>query len=464
MQRALLIALVALSYLLVPGFVPGAPLILLFIGILAVLLTSRHAETFPRYARLLDGSLVAIVLLLALQLVPLPAAVISMLSPHAALLRYELRIALDGAAAWQTLSIVPAATASALATTAVGALTFVAARALFSEGGHTRGFCRALSAIVAILTVAAAVQRSVTPKLLLGVFEPAARSTAPFGGFTNRNHFAAWVLMSFSLTAGYLFARLRTHPAYLEPSWRRAFREFLKSGALLTLIEAAVMIGVMLMTLSRSAVIAAAGAAFVAYRLGRPRLRATIVRVPVIVTVVIVGLLAAVLFIDIPGWMTRLTETLGRSESGAFSRTTIWRESLPVIRDFWLTGTGGGTYSDAMVVYQQSRVWVPAMQRWAHFNNAHSHYVQVGVEGGLLMVVLALTAGVALLRLTRAALRAEKGELFWIRLGASAGLVGLAVQSIWEVSLTTPANAVMAGILGGFAVHRRGASQAHRDP
>ena len=134
-------------------------------------------------------------------------------------------------------------------------------------------------------------------------------------------------------------------------------------GALLTLLEAAVMLGVMLMTLSRSAIVAAASAAVFAYRLGRPRLRATIVRVPVIVTVVIVGLLAAVLFIDLPGWITRLAETLGRSESGAFSRTTIWRESLPIIEDFWLTGTGGGTYSDAMVVYQQSRVWVPAMQQ-----------------------------------------------------------------------------------------------------
>ena len=36
------------------------------------------------------------------------------------------------------------------------------------------------------------------------------------------------------------------------------------------------------------------------------------------------------------------------------------------------------------------------MQRWAHFNNAHSHYVQVAREGGLLLAVPALVALFAL--------------------------------------------------------------------
>ena len=38
-----------------------------------------------------------------------------------------------------------------------------------------------------------------------------------------------------------------------------------------------------------------------------------------------------------------------------------------------------------MTVYQETRVWVGSMQRWAHFNNAHSHYLQVASEGGLLL-------------------------------------------------------------------------------
>jgi hypothetical protein len=45
--------------------------------------------------------------------------------------------------------------------------------------------------------------------------------------------------------------------------------------------------------------------------------------------------------------------------------------------------------------------------------------------------------------------------MFWVRIGAAAGLAGLAAQSVWEVSLTMPANAVMAGVLAGLALSRR---------
>ena len=51
--------------------------------------------------------------------------------------------------------------------------------------------------------------------------------------------------------------------------------------------------------------------------------------------------------------------------------------------------------------------------------------------------------------------------MFWVRIGAAAGLAGLAAQSIWETSLIMPANAVMAGVLGGLLLYRR---EARPDP
>ena len=54
------------------------------------------------------------------------------------------------------------------------------------------------------------------------------------------------------------------------------------------------------------------------------------------------------------------------------------------------------------------------------------------------------------MRLGRRSLRSDRGEMFWARVGAAAGLVGLAVQSIWEVALTMPANAVLGGVLAGL--------------
>jgi hypothetical protein len=108
-----------------------------------------------------------------------------------------------------------------------------------------------------------------------------------------------------------------------------------------------------------------------------------------------------------------------------------------------------------MTYYQQTRMWVNSMQRWAHFNNAHSHYIQVAAEGGLLLAVPTLFALISLVTLARRTLRADKGEMFWVRVGAAAGLAGLAAQSLFEVALTMPANAVMCGVLAGLLLYRR---------
>ena len=153
-------------------------------------------------------------------------------------------------------------------------------------------------------------------------------------------------------------------------------------------------------------------------------------------------LLIVVAFLDIDGWLTRVQQSLGLADSD-FDRFTIWRETLPIIRDFPLTGTGAGTYGQAMSHYQQSRFWVGSMQGWALFNNAHSHYFQLAAEGGLLLLAPVVTAATLLFRLGLDAIRTDKGEMFWIRIGAASGIAGIAVQSIWEVALVMPANAIL---------------------
>jgi O-antigen ligase len=266
---------------------------------------------------------------------------------------------------------------------------------------------------------------------------------------------AGWLMMNAAIVGGYLTARLRTHPAYQARKWGESFRELLASGALLTAIEGVCIIGVMLATMSRSAVAGSAAALAYGWHAGRPRLRVERMRVPTIAALIVVGILGGLLFIDVQGWMGRLGDSFGQSETGGFGRISIWRETLPIVRDFWLAGTGAGTFSDAMMRYQESHVWINSMQRWAHFNNAHSHYIQVIAEGGVLLAIPVATALTMFWKLGRRSVRADKGEMFWVRIGALAGLVGLAVQSVWEVSLVMPANAVMAGVLGGLVLYRR---------
>jgi O-antigen ligase len=130
-------------------------------------------------------------------------------------------------------------------------------------------------------------------------------------------------------------------------------------------------------------------------------------------------------------------------------RVTIWRETIPVVRDFWLAGTGAGTYQTSMALYQRSGEGLI-------FNQAHNHYLQVVSEGGLLIaipvaVALALLAGAG-----AASLRRDRTGMFWLRAGAASGLAGVAIQSCLETGLLTPANAVLCAIAAAILVHAPG--------
>lgn len=463
MQRTLLFLLVAASYLLFAGGVPWSIGPLLWIAALAAIAAPRRTFAFPRELRSLDLSLAAVLCCLISQAIPLPAGVVAALSPAAGGVRAALQFATVTAPDWTTLSIDPQSTVWSAATMGLSILAFWVARAVFSAGGNTRSFCRLLALFGAVAAVLAIVQKATTPRLLLFVLEPDARSASPFGAFTNRNHLAAWLLLIIGPVSGYLIARLRTHPAYRARSAREALKRFLGSGIVLTAVAIAIMLLVLLTTLSRSAVIGVGAAALCGSWLGRHRMNLERSSLPTILGMLGGVLLASMTVVDIDGWATRLQQTL-QSDPMAIGRLTIWRESVPIVQDFWLTGTGAGTYSEAMTQYQRSRVWMGSMQQWTHFNNAHSAYVQLASEGGLLLTVPVLAALGLLQALGRRAVRADKGEMFWVRVGAAAGLFGLAVQCLWEVPLVMPANAVLCGVLAGLLLFRRDGSRSSPSP
>jgi O-antigen ligase len=140
--------------------------------------------------------------------------------------------------------------------------------------------------------------------------------------------------------------------------------------------------------------------------------------------------------------------------TATWARPQIWRETLPIVRDFALTGTGAGSYPTAMIVYQQS-------DRTLFFNQAHNHYLQLTAEGGLLLLVPLAVAAVAFARGAARRLGADRSPMFWIRAGAYAGGVGAAVQSLWETGLRFPANGLLFAMLAAIAIHDRRPDAPH---
>jgi O-antigen ligase len=132
-------------------------------------------------------------------------------------------------------------------------------------------------------------------------------------------------------------------------------------------------------------------------------------------------------------------------------RRNIWADSAVTLRDFPLTGTGLNTFGTAMITYQTSR-------QDQHYQEAHNDYLQLLVEGGVLVGVPVLAAIILAVRAVRRRfVVAEDDALtYWIRTGAATGLVAIALQSTVEFSLQMPGNAVVFVVLLAVAMHGDG--------
>ena len=115
-------------------------------------------------------------------------------------------------------------------------------------------------------------------------------------------------------------------------------------------------------------------------------------------------------------------------------------------RDFQLTGIGVGAFERGMTVYQQST-------RLIFFNHAHDEYLQLLVEGGLLLAVPAGLAILAALWGVRQRIHADRTPVFWIRVGAASGMAAVAAQSVWDTGLRMPASAVLFAVVAAAALH-----------
>jgi O-antigen ligase len=397
-----------------------------------------------RALRVIDLMLTVILGAVLLQMVPLPRALVGALSPVRD--RFVAANALEPATrSLDPLTLSVSDTAHAALTLVTVVMTYWTARSLFSRGG-----LRTFSVIIAWGAIACAIvafaQHAAGTPLVYGFWQPRDSGARPLGPFINRNHFGTWALMAMCVCLGYLL--WRREYAMSGPTWRsRLASAFDGRGLTLHLaivsVTAATALGA-----SRSAflALACAGVGFALYaagiRAGR-RARATLL---------IVGVLAmggVLAYGDVDRLMLRLDET---REHGFASRTAIWRDAVPAIRDYTLTGVGAGAFATAMRVYQTT-------PRTYYHNEAHNQYVQILTEGGVLLTVPVVISLVAFVVAARDRLRRED-PLRWMRLASASALFGVAVQSLWETGLTVPANGMFAAALAGMLVHE---SRVSRD-
>jgi O-antigen ligase len=377
------------------------------------------------------------VLVVALQLVPLPIALHDLLSPHAAAVDRAIRF--GERTGWQPLTLQPPSTAIALFVDLLALAVFWIGRDAVAGGG-VRPLARTILGSGLVVSVVAIVVAATNPPashLVYGLFEPTDPSARPYGPFINRNEMATWMLLALPLVIGYAVARGRRR-SQAGADVVDATMVWFGGGAI-------AMLAALVFSLSRSGIIAAVAEAFcfiaLALKVSGQRRTAALAAGGIVATAVLVALAMPRTSVLI----ARFDRTL--TVGGADARTAIWRDTRSMIRDFPLTGVGAGAYPIGMLVYQQG-------SRLFFNNHAHDQYLQILAEGGALVAVPLAVAAFVFAGIVAGQLRADRTAGYWIRAGAATGLVGVLLQSIWEVGLAAPANAVLFAAVCAVAIYR----------
>lgn len=342
------------------------------------------------------------------------------------------------------ISIAPGRTMLGLVFLLAFALLFVGCTRGVSALGPKR-FIHGIIALGCVVALIGLIQAAVKTETIYG-FWRGPKAGDPFAPFLNRNHFTGWMAMVVSLTIGSFAADLSVALKNVKRGWRNRLHWFSSqraSGMMLTGFAVGMMALSMVVASSRGGLIGllfifVLGTMMILRRQsGRRRL--------------IGGASLLVLIIFVLSW-GHADKTFAEFVGGFADwggRKFIWMDTVNVIRDYPVTGTGLNTFGIAMLHYKHNFVGGTVVE-------AHNDYLQLAAEGGLLLclpIVVALGLFVDQVR-RRFAERLDDEETYWLRAGAVIGLLAIAVMETFDFTLQMAGAAAMFVVLAAIAVHR----------
>lgn len=379
------------------------------------------------------------------QLLPLPAAIISLLRAG------------EVGAEWQSLTLATSDTLRGLGFLAGALVLHVAAGAVFANPESRARFRRFLAVLGALVTFAALIQQASGSPLIYGVFAPIeAPKQVSYGPFVNRNHFAGYLLMVIPMCMALMARSYKRYARHLGE--RTGMKHHVVAmgsregtALLYATVPVLVALGGLIASTSRGAQLAfviSMAVAALSIRKGE---------VPT-------WLLALAFTGMTLSWfgLERLEARYMMAEADAPARTLVWKDALGRMDGRWLTGTGFNSFGAAMshvelwalpvgasplsqpvaeLVASGSRFGERALVElngYSWYAEAHNDYIQVLVETGIPGLLVALW-GIA------AMLRAARRDPWLV-----AALVAVLLHSFVDFDLQIPAVAVLFVVLAAM--------------
>ena len=429
--QGLLLSALAVAPLAIGSIHPAA-----YVPLLAVLYLTGVASWFRgRVARALGTDsppppgwkvLLGLHGVVAIQLIPLPPAVLGWLSPGS----YAVCcIPPPGPQApWSPVSVYPAETLRGAAFLGGMSLLYATVFRDFRQEVWRRRLCATVVGVGILLTVAALLQEaSSEPRKIYGLLRPRV-DWAVFGPYVNRNHFAGYLAVAVPLGLAFAVEALGEASRRMRrrPFWR-ALGEHEASLVARRAVVALVPLVGLLASQSRGGV-AALAASIVAFLL---MLRRRWLALAAISLIAVTGL-----------HLVDLSATFRAFETRGMNRLAAWANMLELVRYFPVLGVGLNAFGFAFRPYQKVD-----LKSW--YGEAHNEYLQILLDTGMVGLGLCL---ILLARLLASG-RSQTG-----RDSLTAGIFGAVAASLahalvdfnWQI----PANGATFVALAGLAMAR----------
>lgn len=369
----------------------------------------------------------AVILLPALQLVPLPPVVWQALPARGLIADIDRFAGMPGL--WRPLSMTPEATWNALWSLCVPASVLALMLSLDRAGQHIK----VLAILIVVGTgsaILACMQLGSDPKGPL-YFYAVTNPGSGVGFFANRNHQA--VFLALLAPAILLYARVKSRNVVrANPPMRAGHKDFTLPWWFIPGCSVTLLAPLLLITGSRSGlvlgIVAALATPWVLAPLAQKRTRS----VGRWVTPSL-ALLAGIVFVLFDRDLA--LDRLIASDPASGARMIILPTVFDMIQDVWLFGSGMGSFEALMMIYEPDHLLAPN-----YMNHAHNDWLELALTGGVPAMFLCLAGGLLIWRNT---LRNEQytdgaTELSLSRLGLLVVII-LALASFSDYPLRTPA-------------------------
>ena len=415
------------------GFAP----VQMAVAVLAMAVFWRRG--FPRLSRATAAVVVTLCVAPLVQWIRLPRFVVGILSP--ARLDLADRLSVLGAGLPQTLALTVNSyeTRLALLRLICYLLVFLLAMRAYQLSGD-QPILLALLIGLGVFEASYGIIQYLTGWQYIFFFQKQFDTEEATGTYINRNHYAGLLEM----VIPFVLARVLIGPSsrpHGMPLWRRLLTSSRSSRVLRDAVVLVVLVVGLLFSRSRmgiaAAVLGMVLAAVLAHRQGYRS-----VGIGLLLVLLLAGAYAS--WIGLSPVVERFAHT---QQQGIFeeNRIPVWRDTVALIRDYPVFGTGLGTYTWSSLHYQSDLLSV-------RYDHAHNDYLELAADLGVPAAVV-FWAGLWILlgKVSRKALRLHRSHDQILAVGCAGALLALSLHSLTDFNLQIPSNAFLFSWIAGTA-------------